>query len=136
MEKIARECHQSGVNPSIMGPRPVPAIGQALERASLTLTDIDVIELNEAFATQSIGVKKLFDLYGIQQDNLYRKTNINSGAIALGHPVGASWVRITVTLAHILRRCGSGTGLAALCVGGGMGVALALKAIDSKEGTS
>lgn len=107
----------AGVDPSIMGIGPVPAVKKALERANLKLEDIDLIEANEAFAAQSIAVAR--DL-GFDMN----KVNVNGGAIALGHPVGASGARILVTLLYEMRRRKSKKGLATLCIGGGMGTAL------------
>jgi len=107
---------QGGVDPAIMGIGPVPATKQALERAGLTLDDIDLIEANEAFAAQSIAVAKElgFDM---------AKVNVNGGALALGHPIGASGTRIIVTLIYEMMKRGSKYGLSTLCIGGGMGVA-------------
>ncbi|MFA9407715.1 MAG: acetyl-CoA C-acetyltransferase [Candidatus Dadabacteria bacterium] len=108
----------AGVDPSIMGIGPVPAIQKALDKAGLSLQDIDLFELNEAFAAQSLAV--LRDL-PIPQDKL----NVNGGAIALGHPVGASGTRILVTLLHEMKkRKDVRLGLASLCIGGGMGIAI------------
>lgn len=119
---------QGGVDPSIMGLGPTPAIKQALAHAKLTLADMDVIELNEAFAAQSLGViKELVDEYGVDRDELLAKTNVNGGAIAIGHPIGASGNRIIVTLIHIMKKRNLKYGLAALCIGGGMGTAVVLK---------
>jgi len=119
---------QGGVDPQLMGLGPVPAIANALKHAHLKLEDIDVIELNEAFSAQSIGVvKSLAADHGIKEADIYAKTNINGGAIALGHPVGASGARITVTLIHLMKKHGFTHGLASLCIGGGMGTAVILK---------
>jgi len=109
-----------GVAPEIMGMGPVSATSEAIKRAGLTLGDIDLIELNEAFASQSIAVTRELGL------NL-QKTNVNGGAIALGHPLGASGARILVTLLHELRKRQSTYGLATLCVGGGQGMAMVVK---------
>jgi acetyl-CoA C-acetyltransferase len=107
----------AGVDPSIMGIGPVPATKRALEKAGLALDQIDLIEANEAFAAQSLAVGKEL---GFHRDKL----NVNGGAIALGHPIGASGARILVTLVHELRkRSGANYGLATLCIGGGQGVA-------------
>ena len=106
-----------GVDPSVMGIGPVPSVRQALERGSVEIEDIGLIEANEAFAAQSIAVAR--DL-GFDMD----KVNVNGGAIALGHPIGASGCRILVTLLHEMRRRGEKLGLATLCIGGGMGEAL------------
>lgn len=106
----------AGVDPSIMGYGPVPATQRVLEKAGLSLSDIDLIEANEAFAVQSLSVGKAL---GIDREKL----NVNGGAIALGHPIGASGARILVTLVHELqKREGAKYGLATLCIGGGQGV--------------
>ena len=106
-----------GVDPRIMGMGPVDAIRKALVKAGLTLDDIDLVELNEAFAAQSLAV-----IRELRLDS--RKVNVNGGAIALGHPVGASGTRILVTLLHEMERSGLKRGLAALCIGGGQGIAM------------
>lgn len=117
-----------GVDPLIMGMGPVPAIRKALVKANLKLEDMQVIELNEAFAAQSLGViKELCNEHGVKEEWFADKTNVNGGAIALGHPVGASGNRITVTLIHEMKKRGVDYGLASLCIGGGMGTALILK---------
>ena len=117
-----------GVDPLIMGMGPVPAIRKALKKAELKLQDMQLIELNEAFAAQSLGViKELCNEHGVTTDWFKDKTNVNGGAIALGHPVGASGNRITVTLIHEMKKRGVEYGLASLCIGGGMGTALVLK---------
>ena len=103
-----------GVDPSIMGVGPVPASKKALEKAGLTIEDIDLVEANEAFATQSLAVRK--DL-GLDPE----KTNVNGGAIALGHPIGASGARILISLIYEMQKRDSKYGLATLCIGGGMG---------------
>ena len=105
-----------GVEPKIMGIGPVPAVRKALEKAGLQLGDVDVFELNEAFAAQSLAVVKEL---GIENERI----NPHGGAIALGHPIGASGGRILVTLLHEMKRTGAPRGLATLCVGGGMGIA-------------
>lgn len=107
----------AGVDPSVMGIGPVPAVKMALEKAALALEDIDLIEANEAFAAQSIAVNKEL---GWSLD----KVNVNGGAIALGHPVGASGARILTTLLYEMKRREAKLGLATLCIGGGMGTAL------------
>jgi acetyl-CoA C-acetyltransferase len=111
-----------GVKPEIMGIGPVPAVRQLLSRQKLTLDDIDLIELNEAFAAQVIACER--DLQ-FDRDRL----NVNGGAIALGHPIGCTGVRITTTLIHELNRRGARFGLATLCVSGGMGLALLLERV-------
>ncbi len=110
----------TGVDPSIMGIGPVSAVQKALDKAGLSLEQIDLIELNEAFAAQSLAVCQELKL---NQDIV----NVNGGAIALGHPVGASGARILVTLLHEMQKRQSTYGLASLCVGGGMGVATVIK---------
>lgn len=107
----------AGVDPQIMGIGPVPATKKALEKAGLTMADLDLIEANEAFAAQSLAVGK--DL-GIDP----AKLNVNGGAIALGHPIGASGTRILVTLIHAMQKRDAKYGLATLCIGGGQGTAL------------
>jgi acetyl-CoA C-acetyltransferase len=119
---------QGGVDPSVMGLGPVPAVRDALTKANLRLADIDLLELNEAFAAQSIGVlKELEQEHGVPMDGILAKTNVNGGAIALGHPVGASGNRILVTLIHEMIKRDVTTGLASLCIGGGMGTAIVVK---------
>ncbi|MBT6150312.1 MAG: acetyl-CoA C-acetyltransferase [Gemmatimonadetes bacterium] len=105
-----------GVDPRIMGIGPAPAIQRLLERNQLTLDQIDLLEVNEAFAAQSLAVGKALD-WDVE------KVNVNGGAIALGHPVGASGARIAVTLLHEMGRRSARRGIAALCIGGGMGIA-------------
>jgi acetyl-CoA C-acetyltransferase len=115
------ESHASvGVDPSIMGIGPVPAVREALGRAGLELADVDVFELNEAFASQSVAVQREL---GIDPGRI----NPHGGAIAIGHPIGASGGRILVTLLHELKRTLATRGVAALCVGGGMGQALVVR---------
>lgn len=106
----------AGVDPSIMGVGPIPASRKALEKANLTIDDMDLIEANEAFAAQSLAVGR--DL-NIPEEKL----NVNGGAIALGHPIGASGARIIITLIYEMKKRGSKYGLATLCIGGGMGTA-------------
>jgi acetyl-CoA C-acetyltransferase len=110
-----------GVEPQLMGIGPASAVPAALSRAGLSLSDIDLFELNEAFAAQSIAVIRELGL-----DTA--KVNIPGGAIALGHPIGASGARVLVTLIHALRRSGKQHGVASLCIGGGMGIAMVLSA--------
>ena len=120
---------QGGVDPNIMGMGPVPAIINVLQKANVKLSDMEVIELNEAFAAQSLGViKQLCETQKVTPEWFSEHTNLNGGAIALGHPIGASGNRITVSLIHELKHSGKKYGLASLCIGGGMGVALILKA--------
>lgn len=119
---------QAGVDPAVMGLGPTPAIKMALDQAGLTLDDMEVIELNEAFAAQSLGVvEELVNEHGVDRQELLDKTNVNGGAIAIGHPIGASGNRIIVTLIHIMKKRNLKYGLASLCIGGGMGTAVVLK---------
>jgi acetyl-CoA C-acetyltransferase len=110
----------AGVDPSVMGTGPIPASKKALEKAGWTVADLDLIESNEAFAAQSLCVVKELGL-----DTA--KVNVNGGAIAIGHPIGASGARILTTLLHEMKRSGAKKGLATLCIGGGMGVALCVE---------
>lgn len=119
---------QGGVDPLVMGLGPVPAIRHALQYASLKLADMELIELNEAFAAQSLGViHELVQEHGVDRTQLLQRTNVNGGAIALGHPVGASGNRILVTLIHEMIRSDKKLGLASLCIGGGQGTAVIIK---------
>ncbi len=123
-------CGQGGVDPSIMGMGPVPAIRMALKNSGLSLKEMEIIELNEAFAAQSLGViKELCNEHGVDKDFFEERCNLNGGAIALGHPIGASGNRIIVTLIHLLKNKGKSIGLASLCIGGGMGTAIILKRV-------
>jgi acetyl-CoA C-acetyltransferase len=121
MARIASWAH-AGVDPEIMGTGPIPASRKALERAGWAVGDLDLIESNEAFAAQSICVVR--DL-GLDP----AKVNVNGGAIAIGHPIGASGARILTTLLHEMKRSGASKGLATLCVGGGMGVAMCVEQV-------
>jgi acetyl-CoA C-acetyltransferase len=114
-----------GVDPMLMGMGPVPAVRRALERAELTTAEIDLYELNEAFAAQSLAVMRELGLDPA-------RVNVNGGAIALGHPIGASGARVLTTLIYALRTRGGGRGVAGLCIGGGMGIAMV---IDVPAGT-
>lgn len=111
----------AGVDPKIMGSGPVPATKLALKKAGLKLDDIDLIELNEAFAAQSLAVEKEL---GLDREKL----NVNGGAIALGHPLGATGTRLVITLLHELRHRGKKYGLATACIGGGQGIAMVVEA--------
>ena len=117
---VIRAFASAGVEPRVMGIGPIPATRKVLERAGLTLKDIDVIELNEAFAAQAIAVG---DTLGWDWD----RVNVNGGAIALGHPVGASGARLVLTLLHELQERHLRYGLATMCCGGGMGVAMVVE---------
>ncbi len=110
----------TGVDPTIMGIGPVPAINQALQRANLSLEDMDLIEVNEAFAAQYLAVEKAL---GLNRE----KTNVNGGAIALGHPVGASGARILLSAANELRRRNGRFAIVSLCIGGGQGIAMVIE---------
>ena len=112
----------AGVDPNVMGIGPVPAIRQALERANLSVEDMDLVEVNEAFAAQYLAVEKEL---GLDRE----KTNINGGAIALGHPVGASGTRVILSAAYELKRRGGRYAAASLCIGGGQGIALIIEAV-------
>jgi acetyl-CoA C-acetyltransferase len=113
---------QAGVEPEIMGTGPIPATRRALERAGWSVADLDLAESNEAFAAQALCVVREL---GLDPD----KVNVNGGAIAIGHPIGASGARILTTLLHEMKRSGAARGLATLCVGGGMGVALCVEQV-------
>jgi acetyl-CoA C-acetyltransferase len=110
----------AGVDPAVMGTGPIPASKKALEKAGWTVEDLDLIESNEAFAAQSLCVTKELGLDPA-------KVNVNGGAIAIGHPIGASGARILTTLLHEMKRSGARKGLATLCIGGGMGVAMCVE---------
>jgi len=112
----------TGVDPKIMGIGPVPAVRKVLDRAGLALADIGLFELNEAFAAQSVAVVR-----ELQVDAA--RVNVNGGAIALGHPIGASGARVLTTLVYALRARGERYGVASLCIGGGMGIAMAVEAL-------
>ena len=112
----------AGVDPEIMGTGPIPASKKALEKAGWKVSDLDLIESNEAFAAQSLCVVSELGLDPA-------KVNVNGGAIAIGHPIGASGARILTTLVHEMKRSGAKKGLATLCIGGGMGVAMCIEAV-------
>ena len=115
----------AGLSPEIMGCGPIPATKKALEKAGMTIANLDLIEANEAFAVQSLSVLREL---GLDPE----KTNVNGGAIALGHPIGASGARVLVTLIHEMEKQDAKTGLATLCIGGGQGTAM----IVEREGKS
>ena len=119
LARIASWAH-AGVDPEIMGTGPIPASRKALEKAGWTVADLDLVESNEAFAAQSICVVREL---GLDPE----KVNVNGGAIAIGHPIGASGCRILVTLLHEMQRRDARKGIASLCIGGGMGVALTVE---------
>ena len=110
----------AGVDPKIMGTGPIPASKKCLAKAGWKPADLDLIEANEAFAAQAISVNR-----DLGWDTA--KVNVNGGAIALGHPIGASGCRVLVTLLHEMKRSGAHKGLATLCIGGGQGVAIAVE---------
>lgn len=112
----------AGVDPSLMGIGPVPASKKALELAKMDINDMDLVEINEAFAAQVLAVNKELK---IEEEKL----NVNGGAIALGHPVGCSGTRIVVTLLHELHKRKQEFGLASLCIGGGQGVSIIIEAV-------
>lgn len=114
----------AGVDPTIMGIGPVPASRKALQQAGLTLTQMDRVEVNEAFAAQYLAVEKEL---GLPRE----KTNVNGGAIALGHPLGASGTRLVITVLNELRRKGLRYGLATACIGGGQGIAMIVEALSN-----
>ncbi|MDB5427635.1 MAG: acetyl-CoA acetyltransferase, partial [Phenylobacterium sp.] len=121
LARIASWAH-AGVDPEIMGTGPIPASRKALERAGWAVSDLDLVESNEAFAAQSICVVRDLGLDAA-------KVNVNGGAIAIGHPIGASGARILTTLLHEMNRTDATKGLATLCVGGGMGVAMCVEKV-------
>jgi acetyl-CoA C-acetyltransferase len=121
LARIASWAH-AGVDPEVMGTGPIPAMKKALEKAGWKVSDLDLIESNEAFAAQSLSVVRELGLDPA-------KTNVNGGAIAIGHPIGASGARILTTLLHEMKRSGAKKGAATLCVGGGMGVAMCVEAL-------
>tara|TARA_B110000027_G_scaffold104184_1_gene110443 strand:- start:628 stop:1341 length:714 start_codon:yes stop_codon:yes gene_type:complete len=113
----------SGVAPELMGTGPIPASKKALKKAGWKVNDLDLVEANEAFAAQAIAVNR-------EMEWDPKIVNVNGGAIALGHPVGASGCRILVTLLHEMKRSNKNKGLATLCIGGGMGIALTVESIN------
>ena len=121
LARIASWAH-AGVDPEVMGTGPIPASRKALEKAGWSVDDLDLVESNEAFAAQSICVVRELGLDG-------DKVNVNGGAIAIGHPIGASGARILTTLLYEMKRSGARKGLATLCVGGGMGVAMCVEQV-------
>ena len=121
LARIASWAH-AGVEPEVMGTGPIPAMRKALEKAGWKVSDLDLVESNEAFAAQSLSVVRELGLDPA-------RTNVNGGAIAIGHPIGASGARILTTLLHEMKRSGAKKGAATLCVGGGMGVAMCVEAL-------
>ncbi|MCK5761346.1 MAG: acetyl-CoA C-acetyltransferase [Candidatus Izimaplasma sp.] len=122
---------QGGVEPLYMGLGPVPAIRNVLKRTNMALSDMDLLELNEAFSAQSLGViHELVEEHDLTKEQILEITNVNGGAIALGHPVGASGNRIVTTLIHEMIKRKTKYGLASLCIGGGMGTAIIVKNME------
>lgn len=115
-----RACGSAGVDPQLMGTGPIAAVPKALAKAGLSIDDLDLVESNEAFAAQAVCVARAL---GLRPDI----TNVSGGAIALGHPIGASGCRILVTLLHGLKRLDKRLGLATLCIGGGQGIAMVIE---------
>lgn len=113
---------QAGLDPSVMGTGPIPAIQKAVEKAGWQLEQVDLFEINEAFAAQSLAVIRELGL------NI-EKVNVSGGAISLGHPIGMSGCRVLVTLLHGLQRTGGHKGVASLCIGGGMGIAMCVETV-------
>jgi acetyl-CoA C-acetyltransferase len=124
LEPLARVVSSAaaGVHPDIMGIGPVPASEKALARAGIGVDDLDIIEVNEAFASQALASMRLLEL---DEDNV----NVNGGAIAIGHPLGASGARILVTLVHELARRQGRYGLATMCIGVGQGIAVVVERV-------
>jgi acetyl-CoA acetyltransferase len=112
-----------GVHPDVMGIGPVPAVRKVLDRAGLDISDLDLVEINEAFASQSVAC---MDELGLDPG----RTNVNGGAIALGHPLGASGARLLTMLVHELVRTGGRYGLATMCIGVGQGIATVVERIE------
>jgi acetyl-CoA C-acetyltransferase len=117
---VIKSWAQAGVDPKIMGTGPIPASRAALKKAGWNVADLDLVEANEAFAAQACAVNK-----DMGWDPA--KVNVNGGAIAIGHPIGASGGRVLVTLLHEMQKRNSKKGLATLCIGGGMGIALCVE---------
>lgn len=117
---VIRSYAAAGVDPSIMGTGPIPSSRKALEKAGISVADLDLIEANEAFVSQAISVTRELELPA-------EKTNVNGGAIAIGHPIGASGARILTTLIYEMQKRDSGLGLATLCIGGGQGIAMVVE---------
>jgi acetyl-CoA C-acetyltransferase len=116
----------AGVDPAVMGTGPIPASRKALEKAGWQVSDLDLVESNEAFAAQACSVVKELGL-----DTA--KVNVNGGAIALGHPIGASGTRVLVTLLHEMARRDAAKGLVTLCIGGGMGIAMCVERTSGQD---
>ena len=119
---VVRAWASAGVDPAVMGTGPIPAIRRCLERAGWTIDSLDLVEANEAFAAQALCVNRELGLDPT-------RVNVNGGAIALGHPIGASGARVLVTLLHEMKRRAARRGIAALCIGGGQGIALAVERV-------
>jgi acetyl-CoA C-acetyltransferase len=120
---VIKAAASAGVDPQIMGTGPIPATRKALAKANLTVNDLDLVEANEAFAAQALSV--------VTELNLNPEiVNVNGGAIALGHPIGASGARILVTLIHEMMKRSAKTGLATLCIGGGQGISVIVESVN------
>ncbi|ATF09763.1 acetyl-CoA C-acetyltransferase [Candidatus Enterovibrio altilux] len=136
LKPLAEICSyaQVGLDPKIMGLGPVGAVTEALKKAKIFIADVDLFELNEAFAAQALGViHQLADAHNVSPDTIIEKANVNGGAIALGHPLGASGNRILVSLIHELEKREGTYGVASLCIGGGMGIAMIIKRASTNE---
>ncbi len=121
---------QGGVDPIVMGLGPVPATDKALKKARMSFSDMELIEANEAFAVQTLGVMRNWqEMYSVSKDYIMQKANVNGGAIAFGHPIGCSGSRIVVTLLYEMMKRNLEVGLATLCIGGGMGTAVIVKRV-------
>ncbi|MCL2567292.1 MAG: acetyl-CoA C-acetyltransferase [Alphaproteobacteria bacterium] len=121
---------QSGLDPAVMGLGPVGAINNLLKTTDISINDVDIFELNEAFAAQSLGVvKELCEQHKLNKEEFMAKVNIQGGAIAIGHPIGSSGARVLTTLVHMLKRTKKKYGIASLCIGGGMGIAILVENI-------
>jgi len=128
-------CGLAGVDPKIMGRGPVPSTAIAMKKAGMTLTDMDIVELNEAFAGQSLAVTREWKkMYRVDDEWLDTRMNLWGGAIALGHPLGASGCIITTKLFYGLERMRKRYGLATLCCGGGIGGAIIIERLEGREG--
>ncbi|WP_122893637.1 acetyl-CoA C-acyltransferase [Arcobacter peruensis] len=125
------DCEQVGIDPAYMGLTPGYAIGKLLDKNMLHFNDIDIYEINEAFAAQCLGVQEILkDKFDISSDEINRRVNLNGSSIALGHPVGASGNRIIVSLVHEMQKRKSNYGVASLCIGGGLGTSILLKNVE------
>lgn len=125
------DCEQVGIDPAYMGLTPGYAIGKLLDKNQMHFNDIDIYEINEAFAAQCLGVQEILkEKFDISSDDINRRVNLNGSSIALGHPVGASGNRIIVSLVHEMQKRKSNYGVASLCIGGGLGTSILLKNVE------